>query len=95
MAYTTDLTERQYNILVKAVPEIVSTEIKVRKIDIINWIFYQLKNWCQWRDLPKDFPNWNTVYSQFRRWKNKWVYEKILVELEKLERIKEEKKRNS
>ncbi len=95
MAYTTDLTDKQYELIIKAVPKLWTAEISVSKKEILNGINYQLKNWCQWRDLPKDFPKWQTVYSQFRRWKNKWIYDELLLELEKLERKNKEKKRNS
>ena len=36
---------------------------------MVNGILYQLKTGCQWRDLPSEFPKWQTVYSQFRRWR--------------------------
>ena len=52
----------------------------------VNGILYQLKNGCQWRDLPSDFPNWQTVYSQFRRWRINGTWEEILTTLAKMER---------
>jgi putative transposase len=39
----------------------------VNMFDIINAILYVLRNACVWRDLPHDFPKWQTVYSYFRR----------------------------
>lgn len=36
--------------------------------EVINGIFYVLKNGCTWRSLPHDFPHWNTVYGYFWRW---------------------------
>jgi len=52
--------------------------------EVINAIFYVLKNGCTWRCLPHDFPNWNTVYGYFWRWShcgtwefiNSWFIEK-------------------
>ena len=32
-------------------------------------VFYLLRSGCAWRMLPRDFPPWATVYSQFRRWR--------------------------
>ena len=32
-------------------------------------MFYLLRSGCAWRMLPRDFPPWATVYSQFRRWR--------------------------
>jgi transposase len=55
---------------------------------------YQLKNGCQWRDLPQDLPNWQTVYSQFRRWQNQGTWEKVLTALEKVEREKSKTREN-
>ena len=36
---------------------------------MLNAIFYVLRAGCAWRLLPHDFPPWQTVYCQFRRWK--------------------------
>lgn len=52
--------------------------------EVINGIFYVLKNGCTWRSLPHDFPHWNTVYGYFWRWShngtrefiNNWFVEK-------------------
>lgn len=92
MRYTTDLTVAQFEVLDKLLPKsktrgsIISTHL------VINGILYQLKNGCQWRDLPNDFPKWQTVYSQFRRWRIDGVWDNILVELMKTERKKSTKK---
>jgi transposase len=66
----------------------------VSRHSIVNGIMYQLKNGCQWRDLPQDFPKWQTVYSQFRRWRKDGTWEGVLTELEKVERESLKKKRN-
>ncbi|WP_254229624.1 transposase [Wolbachia pipientis] len=39
---------------------------------IINAIRYMMRTGCQWRQLPKDFPPWKTVYSCNSRLKKKW-----------------------
>jgi hypothetical protein len=36
---------------------------------VFNAILYVLREGCRWRALPRDFPNWNTVYYHFRKWK--------------------------
>lgn len=35
---------------------------------VINAIFYVLVTGCQWRNLPKDYPNHNSVYYHYRKW---------------------------
>lgn len=49
--------------------------------EILNAIFYLLHTGCQWRLLPSDFPPWQTVYSQFRRWGKMHLFEKVNGEL--------------
>lgn len=36
---------------------------------MLNAIFYVLVQGCKWRDLPGDFPAWQTVYTYFRNWR--------------------------
>ncbi|WP_367303227.1 transposase [Wolbachia pipientis] len=53
------------------------------KRELVNAVFYVNKNGCHWRDLPKCFPPWQTVYSFFRRAKDKGMWEKIMNDLAK------------
>ena len=92
MAYTTDLTAPQFAILDELLPKSKTRGCVISRHAIVNAILYQLKNGCQWRDLPSDFPKWQTVYSQFRRWKINGAWEAALVALEKTERSERKKK---
>jgi putative transposase len=91
MAYTTDLTVSQFELLEQFLPQSKTCHSVISRHTIINAIFYQLKNGCQWRDVPTDFPNWQTVYSQFRRWQLDGTWEKVLAELAQSERQKVKK----
>lgn len=86
MAYTSDLTEPQFELLEQFLPQSKTFKNVISRHLIVNAILYQLKNGCQWRDLPADFPNWQTVYSQFRRWQLDGTWEQVLVALEQKER---------
>ena len=86
MAYTTDLTEPQFERLEPLLPQSRTCNSVISRHEIINAVFYQLKNGCQWRDLPADFPNRQTVYSQFRRWQLDGTWENVLTALHKRER---------
>ena len=92
MPYTSDLTDKQFELLDSLISKSKTRSTKIPRRKIFNSIFYQLKNGCQWRDLPSDLPKWQTVYSQFRRWKQRGVWDKALVELENLERQSRGKK---
>jgi transposase len=86
MAYTTDLTLPQFAKLAPLLPQSKTYRNVISRHEIVNAILYQLKNGCQWRDLPADFPNWQTVYSQFRRWQLDGTWERVLAALARSER---------
>ena len=92
MAYTTNLSAAQFAVLEPLLPQSKTCNSVIARHQIINAILYQLKNGCQWRDLPVDFPKWQTVYSQFRRWQLDGTWEKVLRELAQQERIADKKK---
>ncbi len=52
MAYTTDLTLAQFEVLAELLPQSKTKKGFITKHLIVNAILYQLKNGCQWRDLP-------------------------------------------
>lgn len=86
MAYTTDLTKPQFEMLEPLLPQSKTNNSSISRHHIVNAIFYQLKNGCQWRDLPGDFPCWQTVYSQFRRWQLDGTWQRVLAALAESER---------
>ena len=45
---------------------------------IVDAILYVVRAGCAWRQLPADFPPWQTVYWYFNRWEQDKVTEKIL-----------------
>ena len=41
-------------------------------------IFYQLKQGCNWADLPKDLPPYSTVYWYYKQWRAAGVLDSLL-----------------
>ena len=35
---------------------------------VVNGIFYLMRSGCQWKNLPHEYPNFNSVYYHFRKW---------------------------
>jgi transposase len=38
--------------------------------EVVNAIQYVVRTGCSWRQLPSDFPPWETVYWHFKRWRD-------------------------
>jgi transposase len=43
-------------------------------VDAVLWL---ARAGAPWRDLPKEFGHWNSVFQRFRRWAKKGVWERI------------------
>ncbi|SFM67771.1 Transposase [Nitrosomonas communis] len=50
-------------------------ELSMRQM--VNAILYVLKTGCQWRQLPREFPVWSSVYSYFYRWSYNGTWERL------------------
>lgn len=44
---------------------------------MLDAIFYVVRSGCSWRMLPSDFPPWQNVYGQFRRWADSGLFEEM------------------
>ena len=66
--YASDLTAAEVALILPHLPvqKRGGRPRKVNMLAVINAIFYVLRTGCQWRQLPKDMPNWRTVYGYFR-----------------------------
>jgi len=51
--------------------------MKYSRREILNGIFYVVKNGCVWRALPHDLPPWQTVYGYFRQFQRTNLWEEM------------------
>ena len=91
-SYPTDLTDSQWAIIAPLFVGI--REYKYSKRELLNAVLYVVDSGCKWRQLPHDFPKWQTVYSFFRRSIEKNLWDKILEHLVKVTRKKAERNPN-
>lgn len=93
--YPTDLTDEQWKLLKPMLPPPAKRgrKRKVALREVVNAIFYLLHTGCQWRNLPHDFPAWQTVYGYFRRFHQSGLLEQINKRLRERIRQAEGRKR--
>lgn len=77
--YPSDLTDSQWDFIQSHLPcargggRPRTTNLR----QILNAIFYLVRNGCTWRALPKSYPPWQTVYDYFRSFQTQGVWKRI------------------
>jgi transposase len=56
---------------------------RVDDLKVISGIVYVLRNGLKWRDAPKEYGPYKTLYNRFIRWSKGGVFAKILQKLAK------------
>lgn len=77
--YPSDLTDEQWELVESLLPEPHwdGRKEKHPRREIVDAILYVVRTGCSWRQLPRDFPPWQTVYWYFARWEAQGVTERI------------------
>ncbi len=61
---------------------------KINHYQVFSAILYVLRTGIPWRDLPKCFGNWHTIYTRFHRGNEKSLWWKILLHLQQQKKLK-------
>lgn len=95
MAYSSNLTDAEWKIIEPLLPSKKQTRPPLwTKRQILDGIFYQLKNGCNWCDLPKDLPPYSTVFWYYKQWRADGVLDQILDTLHRKVRQQAQKNRS-
>lgn len=79
-AYATDLIEEEWLHLMVLLPQVRGKGRRRsphQQRELLNAMLYVVHTGCQWRELPHDFPPWQTVYGYFRDLCQDGVWEQI------------------
>src|SRR5215210_5767549 len=78
-AYPTDLTDAQWALVAPLLNGRAWTG-RPRTLDrreVVNALLYLLRTGCQWRLLPHEFPNWNSVRYYYDLWLWSGTWERV------------------
>ena len=82
MTYSSSLTDKEWEIIKPLLPKKKRTKPPTwSKRQILDGVFYQLKNGCNWSDLPQDLPPYSTVFWHYKQWRELGVIEEIMAVL--------------
>jgi len=74
MPYSSSLTDKEWELIEPLLPQKKKTRPpRWTKRQILDGIFYQLKNGCNWGDLPVSLPPDSTVFWYYKQWRAEGV----------------------
>jgi len=93
MVYSSSLSDQEWEIIKPLLPQKMKTRPpKWSKREILDGIFYQLKNGCNWGDLPRDLPPYSTVFWYYQQWREEGVIDQIMNKLHGMVREQDNRK---
>ena len=89
--YPSDLTTEQWKRVEPLLPAVKTggRPEKHPRRAIVDAILYVGRTGCSWRQLPADFPPWQTVYWYFVRWEEQRATEAMLAALREQVRVQQ------
>ena len=91
-SYPSDLTDEQFEFIKQFLPksnQFGRPSLCLRQV--LNALFYVVVGGIAWRMLPKEFPNWKSVYHYFWKWRKSNDWQRVYEALHELERVREGK----
>jgi putative transposase len=76
MGAVVDLTDEEWGLVKNLFDPPVHRGVKgtIPRREIVDAILWVARTGCQWRYLPARFPDWQAVWSQWRRWRDKGTW---------------------
>jgi transposase len=76
------ISEAQYRLIEHCLPK-QRGNVRVTNLRVLNAILYIVESNCSWRQLPRSFGNWHTVYTRVRRWTQSGVLDPVFTQLQR------------
>jgi transposase len=82
-----EITEEQFARIEPSLPR-QRGNVSHESIAVINAILYMAESGCTWRNLPKRFGNWHTIYTRVSRWAKAGVLDMVFEKLQREQLIR-------
>lgn len=76
------LTKKEYEMIEPFLPR-GGRPPKYENKEVLDAVLYLLKSGCAWRQLPKEYGHWHTIYTRFKRWSEAGIIDRVFRELQK------------
>lgn len=76
------LTDAQFAALEPLLPKQFRPPLYSHR-QVLNAVLFMLSSGCSWRQLPKEYGRWHTIYTRFKRWSEAGVMDQLMQELQK------------
>ncbi|MCB0153473.1 MAG: IS5 family transposase [Anaerolineae bacterium] len=86
--YDSDSTAKEWALIAPELAQAAGPGRKrtVNLREVVNAIFYRTRTGCQWRMLPKEFPDWRHVWYYYKKWTSDGTWERLNDRLRRLVR---------
>ena len=94
MGAVAELTNEEWAIVEHLFDPLVHRGVKgtIPRREMVNAILWVARTGCQWRYLPPRYPDWQAVWSQWRRWRDKGTWPAAMRVLAREIRLRHDRK---
>ncbi|MEU2232324.1 IS5 family transposase [Streptomyces vietnamensis] len=77
-----DLSDEQWSVLEALLPAVGVNRRSPGRRRLVDGVRWRVRTGVPWRDLPREYGPWQTVYGLFRRWQRQGVWARLLTLLQ-------------
>ncbi|MGW4034280.1 IS5 family transposase [Streptomyces sp. NPDC004838] len=77
-----DLSDEQWSVLEALLPAVGVSRRSPGRRRLVDGVRWRVRTGVPWRDLPREYGPWQTVYGLFRRWQWQGVWARLLTLLQ-------------
>ncbi len=77
-----ELTDREWARIAPLLPPAHGRRSLKGERRFISAVYWLTRTGCPWRDLPRRYGNWKSVYNRFNNWSKRGIWERLFKEVQ-------------